>query len=1016
MISRLPNHCFRLICAVACLAAPAAAAYGQVSPRFQNDAASALARDSMQVIETPDMLLIFPSQSQGQAMRFLARTEGCAHQLNKHKQLHNGMADGKIRVVFADLPYNNADVSPRVAGIETLALIPTYDTVDLTPELGMFDQGFVACHELTHYVHLTQIGGLPWLVNAVLGELVTPQLGLDPWFWEGLAVYYETALLPGTGRLAWPYWLGSFAAGVAGRRLNGGDLNLRKRDYHFSNHYLIGSHFIRFLVEKYGEDKLWRLIALQGRSPFIVLGINVQFWRAYDKSLSTLIDEFADDTSARYPVRTRPLAQRTVFHAGISARYARAADGTQALIDEDHDRPAMLRILDAEGRVRASRHLTEILPPRKLDVADPRFTSGLSFTADGRALYFVAVDQGPTYQRARLLRYDLPRDELTVVASDLGGMGGAISPDGRGYLFVRPDGDRHDLAELDVASGAVRVLSRMASGSYLSAPRFSPDGTLIVASVMEEGHYGLALFDGKSGQRTKTLSTGKGPVVDASFVDQRRLVYLGTAENDGATPGDASGAGVGYQVLVHDLATDQARVVTRVPYLAFEPQAAGGRTVRFLNRDGWRWTIDEVDLPGPVAPAERLAAAATDPQASAPARSLPPLESPVVLSQRPYGRSWSSVPGPRLIGPSFRDITSSHRLFKLQVLGADRLNYHRWEAGVWYQPGSRLASYELAYRNGLLAPFLIDLDASQIQLRDWAPAPPPGGPPPTSPEVYERDRLLSAGVTRLFYDGIQAGRSPISVGAQLVESYRPDNTDAPLPLTRVAGPFVSFAYVGAETTRYTGVSRAIVTSLRVAAYPRSLSANELSFVDLNARLSGVLPLPLLRRHTLALAGVARTLPGAPADQPLLRIGGLVTSTVTRIPDNPVPDLPDPAQLPAQALLVEPLRGFEDYRLAANTFFSVAAAYRYPFIIDWGSASSLGVLPSFFLSQVDLELFAVAAQTRTGDSVSNHQAVGASLGLRVALWILPLQMRYQMTRRLSDDHAWAGFLDVAVLLL
>ena len=39
--------------------------------------------------------------------------------------------------------------------------------------------------------------------------------GLESWFWEGLAVYYETKLQKGTGRLASLLWNGTFAAGVA---------------------------------------------------------------------------------------------------------------------------------------------------------------------------------------------------------------------------------------------------------------------------------------------------------------------------------------------------------------------------------------------------------------------------------------------------------------------------------------------------------------------------------------------------------------------------------------------------------------------------------------------------------------------------------------------------------------------------------------------------------------------------------------------------------------------------------
>src|SRR5207244_8470931 len=53
----------------------------------------------------------------------------------------------------------------------------------------------------------------------------------------------------------------------------------------------------------------------------------------------------------------------------------------------------------------------------------------------------------------------------------------------------------------------------------------------------------------------------------------------------------------------------QTAPITKVPYLAFQPQGAGGRTVRFLNREGWSWTIDEVDLPGPPVTATLVAAA-----------------------------------------------------------------------------------------------------------------------------------------------------------------------------------------------------------------------------------------------------------------------------------------------------------------------------------------------------------------------------------------------------------------------
>ena len=87
------------------------------------------------------------------------------------------------------------------------------------------DPAVIGCHEITHYVQFQQIAGFAWFWN-LFGQVYTPQIGLDPWFDEGLAVYYETKLQPGTGRLAWPFWRGAFAAGFAGRRFNGGDLSV----------------------------------------------------------------------------------------------------------------------------------------------------------------------------------------------------------------------------------------------------------------------------------------------------------------------------------------------------------------------------------------------------------------------------------------------------------------------------------------------------------------------------------------------------------------------------------------------------------------------------------------------------------------------------------------------------------------------------------------------------------------------------------------------------------------------
>lgn len=991
-----------------------------VTPRISLNAATALAQTKMDVIETPDMLLYFPRHRRAEALRFIAHTEPCLAILNARKQIHNGVADAKVRVILPELPYNNADVNQEALGREVTAVIGSYATIDIGSEIGHpLDPGVTACHELTHYIQGQQLGGFWRGVYAILGPTIEPQAGLDFWFWEGLATYYETVLQPGVGRMAWPLWHGLFVAGVAGRRLNGGDLSHLNRDDRVQNSYLVGSHFIRFLAERYGEEKLWRLIAVQGRSILFPLGVNVRFWQVYDKSLSTLIGEFADDVADRHPARARPPEQRILLQAGIVTRYARAANGTQALIDQDRDRPTRLMILDAAGQVQVTHDLTDVVPPRKLAAADPRSTGGVSFTADGKSLFFVAADPGPTYQRSRLIRYDLPTDTFTVVVSDLGGPGGSISPDGKRYWFSRADGDRYDLAEVDVATGAIRVVQPMAPGAYVLAPRFSPAGAQVVADVFEGGAHRLALFDGMTGRKVRWLPTGPGPAFDASFVDENRIVYLGTVVD--ARTATAGTRDQGFQVYLQDLASGQRSAVTQAPYLAFQPQAVGGRTVRFLNREGWTWTLDEVPLPAPVpagpaveahpdsqtpvtVPPSISVVMPTDPPASLAATATASPD-PVVISQEPY-RPWSTLFVPRMIEPAVfllprpaRSPEDSLNL-GLTVLGYDRLQYHLWNASIQFQPTSRLWSTSLTYINRQLAPYIVTINASQWQTRQEL-EPPAGSPAvPGDTKVYQRERILAADLTRAFY------LNPVSVGAALIESYRPDDPNVALPLTRVVGPYVAVGYSGVETAPYTGSRRGVEASGRAAYYPRAWSANQLQFADLRADLKVVTPLPLSRRHTLIFEGIARTLHGAPDDQALLQVGG-VQPLLTSYPARPVTALA-PALIPPPALMVESLRGFEDYELAANTFLTASATYRYPFIIDRGAASTLGVFPSVFWSQIDLQLFGQLTRTALADQTAGHAVVGGSLTAFVQTGMVPLEVTYQLSRRLTDDRLWTHF--------
>ena len=282
-------------------------------------------------------------------------------------------------------------------------------------------------------------------------------------------------------------------------------------------------------------------------------------------------------------------------------------------------------------------------------IAAPTLASGLSFSRDGRTLYFVALDLDPTYQASRLCRYDVATGELSIVAHDLRGPGGSLSPDGRRYLFAHADGDHHDLAEVDVATGVMRVIAHETHGAYIANPRFSPDGTRVVATRFDGLRFRIVVLDPADGRLLSTLATGDDLVSDPSWVDDRRVIYLGGAPSD-----------AGFQVYGYELATGPDRQadagpLPRVPARRHRRADAAVPEPRGLGVDARRDPAARrcraAPPPAPAAPA--LAAAA-------PAQNLPP--PPVASSSHHRHRrpaAASSIHSidhlfvPHLYGPTF---------------------------------------------------------------------------------------------------------------------------------------------------------------------------------------------------------------------------------------------------------------------------------------------------------------------------------------------------------------------------
>jgi hypothetical protein len=1026
-------------------------------PRFPPDVQRAINREDMRRLETSDLVVYYPDGTRAEALAVAARLEYCRRELARVALAKNRFATDKPVFVLPRLPLNNAYLQPTLAGNEQVSVVPQYNTANLFIAYGIPpDPGTIGCHEMVHDQSYRQVTGIAAGLRTLFGDIYSPQLGLDSWWQEGLAVYYETKL-QGVGRLWTKYTDGIFAAGMQEvSTLHGGYLSPEKREVFTGGPYLIGARFVDYLARRYGERRLWQVIDGQSNAFAFPFAISNEFRAVYGKPLATLLEDFEADTRRRYRRRDRAEEQHTLLRLGRSSSLARAPNGREIIASEDLDEPPRLIVRDADGKQLSSHRLTDIGIGRRLLAPRVSAISGLSLTADGAHAYFVVLDSGPVFTEARLVHLDVDADTLEVIAADLGGAGGSISPDGRYYYFNRPTGKSLQLAfalfRLELASARVDQLTTPEPRHYHADPVVSPDGRRLLVTEASDAGIRLAIYAAADGQRLGDVAAPPGMAFDGSWVDADRVVFAGTTPER-------------MQIFETDLRDQKLRQLTDAPYLAVSP-FSNGLTLRFLNRDGWNWTLDEVYHPSSFAPTTRLAAsrAGTAPAASAiePAQprtsasrhqSVPGSPAPAArvrgaanpaqmgnsafgtsstlgetlrglrvsptsfaysrrraiadrepdeLSDEPYSGFDGLFP-PNVWGPRISFDADGDAAYGLQVMGGDRLGWQRWALGAGWSPDADLPSAQLSYLNGRLAPVSVRLDVAYSGRRedvfDFSSA-------DEAPVVFIEGTTTSVRLEEITGRLTLGARLYDSVELELGGRYASVRYELGGDL-RFAGPLARIGFDSAERTPYTGLRLAVGAEATGTYFPQALSTVPYDLIDSGARARLVLPLPLSRRHTLTLAGRWRGLLGAPEGQDLLQVGGGGTDLLSGSRDESPLDDARAGALPPGVRFFETLRGFEDRAQFGRRALIGDATYTYPFIIDWGTASTLKFLPSLFVRQINLDLFFTAASFLEEDREEAF-ATGASLELETSFWLLPLSFELQGTRRLRPDEDYAVY--------
>jgi hypothetical protein len=227
-------------------------------------------------LNTDTARIIFPSGLDSSAQRIAA----IVHKMAAEKPLALGQRRGKINIVLQ----NQTVVANGYVGLG-----PYRSEFYLTPAMNNFDQGSISWNDqlaIHEYRHVQQFNnfrkGLSRTMGILFGQegyALAVNASVPDWFYEGDAVYNETALTrQGRGRL--PLFLNAFPSLWKGGK-NYSWMKLRNgslKDY-VPSHYHLGYLLVNYGYNKYGPD-FWSKVTTDAAS---FKGLIYPFQKAIEK-------------------------------------------------------------------------------------------------------------------------------------------------------------------------------------------------------------------------------------------------------------------------------------------------------------------------------------------------------------------------------------------------------------------------------------------------------------------------------------------------------------------------------------------------------------------------------------------------------------------------------------------------------------------------------------------------------------------------------------------------------------
>ncbi|MEM8607738.1 MAG: hypothetical protein AAGF92_11560 [Myxococcota bacterium] len=430
----------------------------------------------------------------------------------------------RVQITLTDQS-GSANGSARVINYNQIRLFASAPN-DLSI-LGDFDDWMtiLITHEQTHIIHLDKIGGIPAVVNEILGKVWAPNALQPTWLIEGIATYFESSLTSG-GRIRSTLFEMYMRMAVLDGDIAHFDTLNNRTDYWPQGNfpYLYGSRFVTWLVERYGEGFIEDMATWYG-SRAIPYSINRMAQRLTGLTFEELYFMWVDDMKAQYGALAREIRS-----AGIVQGERLTFEGqfVRGLRFQDDDR---LLYYVADGRSDPQ--------IRRMDLADANRLERLVRSAgesyptvspDGD-IYFESADgyRGDIYFYFDLFRYAPRKPSKRVrLTHGLRARYPDVSPDGRHVVYVRNEASTQTLwmSELSDIEGTKELLVDSKRFEQIYTPKFSPDGTRVAYSAWLEGGYrDIHVMDLATREVTRVTHDRAQDTGPAWSPDGRRLYF-----------------------------------------------------------------------------------------------------------------------------------------------------------------------------------------------------------------------------------------------------------------------------------------------------------------------------------------------------------------------------------------------------------------------------------------------------------------------------------------------------------